>query len=51
MVFIFIFIFYLSLQARPPRDRIGQSVVNYEVNVLRRVSGCVSFHWLLDLFT
>lgn len=25
--------------------------MNYEVNVLLRVSGCVSFYWLLDLFT
>lgn len=46
-----VFPFDLYLQARPPVHGIGQSIVNYEVNVLPRVSGCVSFYWLLDLFT
>lgn len=45
------FSFDLYLQAQPPVDGMGQSVMSYEVNVLLRVSGCVSFHWLLDVFT
>lgn len=45
------FSFDLEPQARPPVDGTGQSLVNYEVSVSLRVSGCVSFHWLLALFT